>query len=102
MFGKSYETIYLSFTSHPITISKATFGEIAALVQVARICQFCERSYSEHNPMVAENCCLECFVPHRDSSPKDITFVGEHPATQAQERGYNVYLFMDRQGYLSF
>src|SRR5947209_1342069 len=102
MFGENYQTIYLHFTSHPITVPLEVYEQVTALVQARRICQFCQSAYTKQNPMVAENCCLQCFIPRHESSPKNITFVGEHPSTQGQERGYNVYLFLDRQGYLSF
>src|SRR5947209_10741524 len=71
MFGRPYETIYLNFTSHPITVPLEVYEQVAALVQARRICQFCQSAYTKQNPMVAENCCLSCFVPHRDSPPKD-------------------------------
>ncbi len=61
---------------------------------------YCCNGYTAESPQVAENVCLGCFLKHRDSPPRDLTFLGEVPSDYAERYGYKVYKFKDRRGFL--
>ncbi len=97
---KEYKEVYLDYRSHPITITTQAYEQIKALVHASMICKFCEQGYTRENPMVAENVCLRCFLLHRDSPPRDLTFVGWHTSEYAARYGYQTYMFIDSRGYV--
>src|SRR5438105_10865027 len=100
MNPKGYQEIYLDYHGHPQAITPQAYEQIVAIIKAHLICVYCCNGYSQENPQVAENVCLGCFLKARTNSPTDLTFVGEVPSEYAERYGYQVYTFMDGQGYV--
>jgi hypothetical protein len=98
--GDHYKEIYLESTGHPLAITPQAYEQIVVIAQAHSICTYCFKGYTQENPCVAENVCLGCFLKRRTNSPTNLIFVGEVPSEYAQRYGYQVYKFVDPQGYV--
>src|SRR3989442_14105688 len=85
-----YKEIYLESTGHPLAITPQAYEQIVAIAQAHRICTYCFNGYTQENPCVAENVCLQCFLQRRTNSPTNLIFVGEVPSEYAERYGYKV------------
>lgn len=90
------KTVYLDYTSHPITVSIEGYDMIVVITQQHAVCNRCGNSYSEENPKVAENCCLSCFLGSNRS--KTLTFLGLMEESETYH--YKTYTFLDSRGYV--
>ncbi len=88
------ESIFLGWrTSHPLVVSDEGYAAIVALIQQYRVCKNgC--TFTEQNPMVAENLCLSCLLAKQPF----LTLVG--PIGEPDEGGYRQFKFVNIQGYV--
>jgi len=97
----AYKEIYLEGTSHPVAITTQAYEQIIAIAQANRLCTHCLRGYTDTNPQVAENVCLACFQKHRERDNRTrLTFARIVPSEYAARYGYQVFMFVDPQGYV--
>jgi hypothetical protein len=97
---EDYKEVYLEYHGHPQAITPQAYEQISAIIKAHRICVYCLHGYSQENPCVAENVCLACFLKRRTTSPTNLIFVSEVPSEYAERYGYQVYKFLDAQGFV--
>ena len=85
--------VSLDFTSPGYAVSEEGFEQIRALLQSYRICQHCEATPMEGNPIVGKNICLVCM----QNKHSDLTYDGLY---QADSHGRMQYAFLDAEGYI--
>ncbi len=95
-----YKEIYLASTNHPLAITPQAYEQIVTTAYAHLICMYCHKRYMQDTPQVAENVCLRCFKKHRTNRPTDLIFVAEVPSEYAERYGYQVFKFVDPEGYV--
>ena len=95
-----YKEIYLESTSHPLAITPQAYEQIVAIAQAHRLCTFCLKGFTQENPCVSENVCLGCFLQRRTNQPTNLIFVSDVPSEYAARYGYQVFKFVDPQGFV--
>lgn len=100
MSPKGYKEVYLDYHGHPQAITLEAYEQISAIITANLICMYCCNGYTDANPQIAENVCLACFLKHRDTPPRDLSFLGAVPSEYAERYGYKIFKFVDAQGYV--
>jgi hypothetical protein len=85
---KDYQTIH--FDGQEITVTRAGYEQIQAIIAAQAICQTCKEHYTSERPNVALNCCLSCYLQmHPDAS-----YIREEPKGS--------FLFLATTGYIHY
>ena len=79
---------------HGVTISDEAFEQIAVIVKSNRVCETCEKPYTQERPQVSLNKCLPCFLRFHQS--QFLTYVG----VLEEREDYTVYGFLNPLGYI--
>jgi hypothetical protein len=79
---------------HGVTINDEAFEQIAVIVKSNRVCETCEKPYTQERPQVSLNKCLPCFLRFHQS--QFLTYVG----VLEEREDYTVYGFLNPLGYI--